>query len=75
MVVWMLEKTARDFYKKDFDASDVRASIVGAIAIRVQEPVFESQTKTKLGSINIAPTEGAQSVRGFVNDFVTKSLF
>lgn len=67
-------KTARDFYKKDFDASDVRASIVGAIAIRVQEPVFESQTKTKLGSINIAPTEGAQSVRGFVNDFVTKEL-
>jgi len=52
----------------------VRASIVGAIAIRVQEPVFESQTKTKLGSLNIAPTEGAQSVRSFVNDFVTKEL-
>ncbi len=67
-------KTARDFYKKDFDASDVRASIVGAIAIRVQEPVFESQTKTKLGSLNISPAEGAQSVRGFVNDFVTKEL-
>lgn len=67
-------KTARDFYKKDFDPSDVRASIVGAIAIRVQEPVFESQTKTKLGSLNIAPTEGAQSVRSFVNDFVTKEL-
>jgi topoisomerase-4 subunit B len=67
-------KTARDFYKKDFDASDVRASIVGAIAIRVQEPVFESQTKTKLGSLNISPAEGSQSVRGFVNDFVTKEL-
>lgn len=67
-------KTARDFYKKDFDASDVRASIVGAIAIRVQEPVFESQTKTKLGSLNIAPTEGSQSVRSFINDFVTREL-
>ena len=65
-------KTARDFYKKDFDAADVRSSIVAAIAIRVQEPVFESQTKTKLGSINIAP-DGA-SVRNFVNDFIKKEL-
>jgi len=63
----------RDFYKKDFDAADIRASIIGAIAIRVQEPVFESQTKTKLGSINMAP-EGGQSVKNFVADFVAKEL-
>lgn len=65
-------KTVREFYKKDFDASDVRASIVAAIAIRVQEPVFESQTKTKLGSINIGPD--APTVRNFVNDFIKKEL-
>jgi topoisomerase-4 subunit B len=65
-------KGVRDFYKKDFDASDIRASIIGAIAIRVQEPVFESQTKTKLGSINMAP-EG-QSVRTYVVDYVSKEL-
>ena len=65
-------KGVRDFYKKDFDASDIRASIVAAIAVRVQEPVFESQTKTKLGSTNMAPD--GQSVRGFVVDFVSKEL-
>ena len=65
-------KTIREFYKKDFDATDVRASIVGAIAVRVQEPVFESQTKTKLGSQNVAP-EGP-TMRTFVNDFVKKNL-
>jgi len=65
-------KGVRDFYKKDFDASDIRASIIAAIAVRVQEPVFESQTKTKLGSTNMAP-EG-QSVRSFVGDFVAKEL-
>ena len=48
-------KGIRDFYKKDFDASDIRASIIAAVAVRVQEPVFESQTKTKLGSTNMAP--------------------
>jgi topoisomerase IV subunit B len=63
----------RDFYKKDFDSADIRASILGAIAVRVQEPVFESQTKTKLGSINMAP-EGGQSVKNFVGDFVAKEL-
>src|SRR5882757_375803 len=62
----------RDFYKKDYDAADIRASIIGAIAVRVQEPVFESQTKTKLGSINMAP-EGV-SVKNFVGDFVSKEL-
>jgi len=65
-------KTIREFYKKEFEASDVRASIVAAISLRVQEPVFESQTKTKLGSLNMAP-EG-QSLRTFVNDFVKKEL-
>lgn len=65
-------RAVRDFYKKDFDAADIRASVIGAIAIRVQEPVFESQTKTKLGSINIAP-EGP-SIRNFVSDFAAKEL-
>ena len=65
-------KTIREFYKKEFDASDIRGSIVSAISIRVQEPVFESQTKTKLGSQNIA-AEGP-SVRLFVNDFIKKAL-
>src|SRR5690606_13146134 len=65
-------KTIREFYKKEFDASDVRASVIGAIAIKVQEPVFESQTKTKLGSQSIGP-EGP-TVRTFINDFVKKAL-
>jgi topoisomerase IV subunit B len=65
-------KGVRDCFKKDYDAADIRASIIGAIAIRVQEPVFESQTKTKLGSINMAP-EG-QSIRSYVGDFVAKEL-
>ena len=65
-------KTVREFYNKNFDATDVRASIVGAIAVRVQEPVFESQTKTKLGSQNVAPD--GPTMRTFVNDFVKKAL-
>jgi topoisomerase-4 subunit B len=65
-------KTVREFFKKDFDASDIRASIVGAIAVRVQEPVFESQTKTKLGSINAGPDGPA--IRAWVNEFVKKEL-
>ncbi|HEX8038964.1 MAG TPA: DNA topoisomerase IV subunit B [Chryseosolibacter sp.] len=65
-------KGIRDFFKKDYDAGDIRASIIAAIAVRVQEPVFESQTKTKLGSINVAP-EG-MSIRNFVGDFVAKEL-
>jgi len=65
-------KTVREFFKKEFDATDVRASIVAAISIRIQEPVFESQTKTKLGSINAAP-EGP-SIRNWINDFVKKDL-
>ena len=65
-------KTVRDFFKKDFDSSDVRSAIIGAIAIRVQEPVFESQTKTKLGSTEIGP--GGPTIRGFVHDFLKKEL-
>ena len=65
-------KTIREFFKKDYDATDIRASISGAVAIRVQEPVFESQTKTKLGSLNVSPR--GQTVRAFVNEFVKKEL-
>lgn len=65
-------KTVREFYKKDFDAADVRASIVSAVSVRVQEPVFESQTKTKLGSQNMGPK--GPTLRTFVNDFVKKEL-
>lgn len=67
-----LVKTIREFYNKNFDARDVQSSIVGAISIKVEEPVFESQTKTKLGSINMAP-EG-QTIRTFVIDFVKTHL-
>ncbi len=65
-------KTIRDFYKKDFDPSDIRASIIAAISIKVEEPVFESQTKTKLGSKDIGPD--GPSVRNFVANFVQKEL-
>src|SRR5688572_3942031 len=65
-------KTIRDFYKKDYDASDIRTSIVAAVSVRVVEPVFESQTKTKLGSANV--DEGGPSMRQFVGDFIAKEL-
>ncbi|UPL50853.1 DNA topoisomerase IV subunit B [Hymenobacter sublimis] len=65
-------KTLREFYKKDYDAADIRGSIVAAISVRVQEPVFESQTKTKLGSLNMGPD--GPTVRGFVLDFVKEHL-
>ncbi len=65
-------KTIREFYKKDFDASDIRQSVVAAIAARVQEPVFESQTKTKLGSQSIGPD--GPTLRTFVNDFIKTEL-
>ena len=65
-------KTIRDFFKKDYDASDIRTGIVAAISVRVVEPVFESQTKTKLGSVNVdidGPT-----MRQFIGDFLAKEL-
>lgn len=65
-------KTIRDFYKKDYDATDIRGSICAAIAIRVQEPVFESQTKTKLGSQVVY--ENGPSIKNFVLDFLVKEL-
>lgn len=67
-----LVKTIRDFYKKDFEAVDVRTSIIAAISIKVQEPVFESQTKTKLGSTEIGPK--GPSVKSFIGDFLKTEL-
>ena len=65
-------KVIRDFYNKNYEASDIRQSIVAAVAIKVIEPVFESQTKTKLGSQEIEP--GGKSVRAFINDFLKEKL-
>ncbi|RAJ06816.1 topoisomerase-4 subunit B [Chitinophaga skermanii] len=65
-------KTVRDFYKKDYEATDIRASICAAISVRVQEPVFESQTKTKLGSQTVY--EGGPSMKAFVLEFLSKQL-
>ena len=65
-------KVIRDFYKKDYEASDIRTSIVAAVSVRVQEPVFESQTKTKLGSQNVA--EGGPSMKNFITEFLAKEL-
>jgi topoisomerase-4 subunit B len=67
-----LVETVRNFFKKDYDAADVRQSIDAAVAIRVQEPVFESQTKTKLGSADIAP--GGLSIKEFIGKFVQQAL-
>ncbi len=65
-------KVIRDFFKKDYDAADIRQSIVAAVSVRVQEPVFESQTKTKLGSQYVS--EGGPSMKSFVLDFLQKEL-
>ena len=65
-------KTIREFFKKDFEAVDVRTSIIAAISIKVQEPVFESQTKTKLGSQEVSPK--GPSVKAFVGDFLKTEL-
>ncbi len=65
-------KTIREFYKKDYDAADIRGSICAAVSVRVQEPVFESQTKTKLGSLSVY--EGGPSMRNFMGDFLGKEL-
>jgi len=67
-----LIKTVREFYKKDFDASDIRSGLIAAICVRIQDPVFESQTKTKLGSQNIA--EDGPSMKTWVNDFFGHQL-
>lgn len=65
-------RTIRDFYKKEYDAADIRSSIIAAISIKVEEPIFESQTKTKLGSKDMGP-EGP-SVRNFIIEFIKKHL-
>jgi len=65
-------KTVRDFYKKDFDPADIRNSIVAAISIKVRNPIFESQTKTKLGSLYMEPD--GQTIRNYVHDMVGRLL-
>ena len=65
-------ETIRNFFKKEFDAADIRQSIVAAVSVRVIEPVFESQTKTKLGSNDIGP--GGPSIKDFVGKFIQQSL-
>ncbi|MDR2466691.1 MAG: type IIA DNA topoisomerase subunit B [Prevotellaceae bacterium] len=67
-----LVKTIKEFYKKDFDPDDIRTSIIAAVSVRVQEPLFESQTKTKLGSKDM--TAGGPTVRNFVVDFLKQTL-
>ena len=65
-------KVVREFYKKDYDSQDIRSSITAAVAVKVMEPVFESQTKTKLGSAEVEP--GGQTMRAFVLEFLKKEL-
>jgi len=65
-------KVTRDYFKKDYEAADIRQSIVAAVSVRVQEPVFESQTKTKLGSQYVF--EGGPSMKKFVEEFLGKEL-
>ncbi|WP_172914493.1 DNA topoisomerase IV subunit B [Capnocytophaga canis] len=65
-------KTLRDYYNKSYEAADIRKSVIAAISIKVMEPVFESQTKTKLGSTEMG--EGMPSVRAYINDFIGKHL-
>ncbi len=67
-------RTIKEFFGKNMDLADVRNGVVGAIAINVEEPVFESQTKTKLGSRDMSPQDGSVSVNKFVNDFVKREL-
>lgn len=65
-------KTIREFYNKDYDTNDIRASIIAAISIKIQEPVFESQTKTKLGSQTMEPD--GHSIRNYVTDIIKRNL-
>ena len=65
-------RAIRDFYGKNYEAVDIRGGIIAAVSVKVMEPVFESQTKTKLGSNEIEP--GGTSMRAFVNDFMSKAL-
>ena len=65
-------KTVREFFKKDFEPSDIRASIIAALSVRIQEPVFESQTKNKLGSMDVTP--GGIKIKAWIGDFVKQHL-
>ena len=67
-----IAKVIKDFYGKNYEASDIRQSIVASIAVKVMEPIFESQTKTKLGSLEIEPD--GKSMRAFINDFLKEKL-
>lgn len=67
-----LVKTIREFYKKDFDTNDIKASLIASLSIKVQDPVFESQTKTKLGSVHVEPD--GPTIRNFIIDSVKKHL-
>ncbi len=66
--------TVREHFGKDYAVEDVRASITAAVSVRVQEPVFESQTKTKLGSNNVSPDPSSPTIRTFINDFIKAKL-
>lgn len=65
-------KTIRDFYNKNFDSRDIHSGMIGAISVRIEEPIFESQTKTKLGSNNISPD--GPTLRSFIGNFISKEL-
>ncbi|MDF9833778.1 topoisomerase-4 subunit B [Ereboglobus sp. PH5-5] len=66
--------TVRNFFKKDYEAADIRQSIVAAVSVRVMEPIFESQTKTKLGSVTTSPEKNAPTIRNFVTSFLQQHL-
>ncbi len=66
-------KTLRDYYGKNYDVADIRSGLTAVVSIRIQEPVFESQTKTKLGSKDMSP-DGGVSIRGYVSDFLSENL-
>lgn len=65
-------KTIRDFFNKNFDSRDIHSGMIGAVSVRIEEPIFESQTKTKLGSNNISPD--GPTLRSFIGNFVSKEL-
>lgn len=67
-------KTIRDFFKKDFDSSDIKTGLIAAISIKVHDPMFESQTKTKLGSTHLEPEGRGPSIRNYIGEIVGKQL-